>query len=336
MTLDFEPTYFAPLEDGRGGLGIVPRGAIERMPAEAAIHLLPPADVRNIQGRLRVALSQPDTVIKSLDHFLAPRTVNTTVSLPDFGTWAAQIWAKEFPPKFPRNDAPVTETSVVTKAKEPAPHWKVYGSYVSATLAEAVALSHDLDPDDNSVRRLAQLEILRATGDLDDLALINNPPPYSAYQDAAFGARLDEFLRRFRIAINHVQSGTLMTSSGSVEGKVVLVDFGRWAASLTPPFDLPPQFPRGPTVTDQKSTMAPGSRKNTEALSTKERTNLLVIIGALAHKAGVDLTRTTVAAKEIERVVRADLKSKISVRTVEVHLKRVPDALDRKAPDSDE
>ena len=88
LTLDFEPTYLAPLEDGRGNLGIVPRRSIASMPLEAAIYLLPSDDVQNIQGRLRIALSQPNTVIQSLDHFFAPRTVDTDISLPDFGSSA--------------------------------------------------------------------------------------------------------------------------------------------------------------------------------------------------------------------------------------------------------
>ena len=280
LSLGFEPTYFVPIPDGQGALWIVPRRG-QQLPIDAALRLLPQDDTRAIHRRLRIALSQPSTVIKSTDHFLAPRSFESTISLPEFGSWAARIWPKDFPPLFPRRDGLVQEATAVTKAKEPAPHWKVYGSYVSATLAQAVALSCDLDPEDNAIHRLAKLEISRTfDGFLDALTLINNPPPHTSDEDVQ--AKWDEFLRRFKIAINHVQSGTLRTTDRSIEGTVRFADFSAWAPTIG--FSLPEEFPgQRPPAGDSSADASTLSRSGPWPWGTYETANLKFLAAAAKH-----------------------------------------------------
>ena len=198
---------------------------------------------------------------------------------------------------------------------------------VDASLRDTVALSCDIDP-----------------GHCKD-------------HDLPDGPLLTEFERRFQVISNLMDNHVIKTRSRSNGGRffkyVILASFGSWADRAG--WDIPLEFPRElsrqpakapdpePTLRElvaivdemEKADPAEAPRKSAETLATKERTNLLVIIGGLAHKAGVNLTRPTVAAKEIARIVREDLKSKISARTVEEHIKKVAEALDRKAPDDE-
>ena len=63
-------------------------------------------------------------------------------------------------------------------------------------------------------------------------------------------------------------------------------------------------------------------------LGEKERTTLLVIIGALAEKAKIDVLHPTTAAKTIMRYVEL-LGAKLSRQTIERKLKLVPDAVEK-------
>ena len=119
LSLGFEPIYFVPIPDGQGGLWIVPRRG-QQLPIDAALRLLPQDDTRAIHRRLRIALSQPATVIKSTDHFLAPRNFESTISLPAFGTWAVGIWP-DLPVEFPRNPSGMDSAALERATKSPAP-----------------------------------------------------------------------------------------------------------------------------------------------------------------------------------------------------------------------
>ena len=63
-------------------------------------------------------------------------------------------------------------------------------------------------------------------------------------------------------------------------------------------------------------------------LGEKERTTLLVIIGALAEKAKIDVSHPTTAAKTIMRSVEL-LGAKLSRQAIERKLKLVPDAVEK-------
>lgn len=64
-------------------------------------------------------------------------------------------------------------------------------------------------------------------------------------------------------------------------------------------------------------------------IELREKTTLLVIIAALAKVAGIDVARPSKAATEIETHT-ALLGARVAARTVENHLKSIPEALERK------
>lgn len=73
----------------------------------------------------------------------------------------------------------------------------------------------------------------------------------------------------------------------------------------------------------------PGIKRPVER---RERTTLLVIIAALAKLANVDVAKASKAAASIESQT-ALMGARIAARTIENHLKRIPEALENKAED---
>ena len=69
-------------------------------------------------------------------------------------------------------------------------------------------------------------------------------------------------------------------------------------------------------------------------LDSRERTTLLVIMAALARGAGIDLAQPSKAAMQIEALT-TELEARVAGRTIEEHLKRIPDALERRGKTSD-
>jgi hypothetical protein len=66
-----------------------------------------------------------------------------------------------------------------------------------------------------------------------------------------------------------------------------------------------------------------------DRVDSRERSSLLTIIAALADLAKVSLEHPSKAAEVIEGRTRA-LKAPVSKRTIETHLKRIPEALERR------
>jgi hypothetical protein len=64
-------------------------------------------------------------------------------------------------------------------------------------------------------------------------------------------------------------------------------------------------------------------------LAERERATLLTIIAALAKSAKIDWRQPSKAGLAIEKLT-IDLDAAVSVRTIEEHLKRIPDALERR------
>ena len=64
-------------------------------------------------------------------------------------------------------------------------------------------------------------------------------------------------------------------------------------------------------------------------LGERERTSLLTIIAALARKADLDISKVSKAGGIIERWT-IELDARVSARAIEDHLKRIPDALERR------
>lgn len=68
-------------------------------------------------------------------------------------------------------------------------------------------------------------------------------------------------------------------------------------------------------------------------LGERERATLLTIIAALAEKAGIDVSKPSRAALAIEALT-IEKGARVAARTVEEHLKHIPDALERKGKTS--
>jgi len=72
------------------------------------------------------------------------------------------------------------------------------------------------------------------------------------------------------------------------------------------------------------------SNNGEKLLGQRERDTLLTIIAALAKNAEIDISATSKAASLIEKLTE-NLGARVAARTVEEHLKRIPEALERKA-----
>jgi hypothetical protein len=83
---------------------------------------------------------------------------------------------------------------------------------------------------------------------------------------------------------------------------------------------MAPAVTEGPAVSDRQ-------------LGERERATLLTIVAALARLAGVDVSRPTKAAESIE-AASIELGARVSARSIEDHLKRIPDALERRGKQS--
>jgi hypothetical protein len=101
------------------------------------------------------------------------------------------------------------------------------------------------------------------------------------------------------------------------------------------------EFPRGSVLAvrravleefiAQHAPMAPGESREAldKPLGERERATLLTIIAALAKAADIDISKPSKAAEGIEALT-TDLRARVSARTVEDHLKRIPDAIERR------
>ena len=68
-------------------------------------------------------------------------------------------------------------------------------------------------------------------------------------------------------------------------------------------------------------------------LMTRERVTLLTIIAALARAADIDILKASKAGDTIEALT-VELDARVSARAIEDHLKRIPDALERRGKTS--
>jgi hypothetical protein len=66
-----------------------------------------------------------------------------------------------------------------------------------------------------------------------------------------------------------------------------------------------------------------------KTLGSRERATLLTIVAALAKAAGIDVSKPSKAGGAIEALT-TDLGARVSARTIEDHLKDIPDALERR------
>ena len=80
---------------------------------------------------------------------------------------------------------------------------------------------------------------------------------------------------------------------------------------------------------------APTSASLDRPLGERERATLLTVIAAFAKTAGIDVSQPSKASGQIEAMTTQALNIRIPARTVENHLKAIPDALERRGKTSD-
>lgn len=104
----------------------------------------------------------------------------------------------------------------------------------------------------------------------------------------------------------------------------------RWAVQI------PRRFPLFPFTIDDVSSSGVGHsdpgvpREDIEKqVGTRERSTLLTVIAALAKKSGIDVLKPSTAGEAIEALT-TELGARVSARTIEDHLKRIPDAVERR------
>ena len=88
-------------------------------------------------------------------------------------------------------------------------------------------------------------------------------------------------------------------------------------------------------IRQQVPVQAPTSASLDRPLKERERATLLTVIAALAKTAGIDVSQPSKASGQIEAMTTQALNIRIPARTVENHLKAIPDALERRGKTSD-
>ena len=88
-------------------------------------------------------------------------------------------------------------------------------------------------------------------------------------------------------------------------------------------------------IRQQLPVQAPTSASLDRPLKERERATLLTIIAALAKTAEIDVSQPSKAGGQIEALTIEVLRIRIPARTVENHLKAIPDALERRGKTSD-
>ncbi len=161
---------------------------------------------------------------------------------------------------------------------------------------------------------------------------------------------------RAKLQVEHNYHWAKFHKFTPIDGPIgALVEQGEWICVLPPDpgesgFSPRPQseFPRGSQICVRRmvveefvrahSTSAPvaapaGSQEPSPAvdkpLGERERATLLTIIAALAEAAEIDASKPSKAATAIEALT-ARLGARVSARSIEDHLKRIPEALERK------
>jgi hypothetical protein len=128
---------------------------------------------------------------------------------------------------------------------------------------------------------------------------------------------------RFRLYAKSAVSGIYPRSrSAFSEGSTLAIRvaaLNEFAAAHRPPF---------PTVAARPETPAMD-----KPLGERERATLLTVIAALCRCAGIDVSKPSAAGATIEALTN-EIGSPVPGRTIEGHLRRVPDALERRGKTS--
>ena len=178
------------------------------------------------------------------------------------------------------------------------PDWEKWKHEKQARLWHAVALACDMDPSNFSLFDAPELS-----------RLLRTPP--QAFDDLIA-------LAKGSLGAGGILKLVSKSDLGLEESDIKLAVFRKWAESIGTV--LPSGFP-GCAAPKQ----APEEEK---AVEERERTTLLVLIAALAHEAGIDISKPSKAAGLIEGLTLR-INARVAARTIENHLKRIPAALEK-------
>lgn len=136
--------------------------------------------------------------------------------------------------------------------------------------------------------------------------------------------RPSDFAELLNLAKNNLGGklkATTINKGALEESEVSLQTFYSWLKATG--YDLPPELvghvgQKAASLTDEQS------------LGERERTTLLTLIAALAHEAGIDISKPSKAAGLIEGLT-TKIEARIAARTIEEHLKRIPGALEKRS-----
>ncbi len=200
-----------------------------------------------------------------------------------------------------------------------APNWAKWRHIPKPTVWQAVALSLGIDPDKVIYSRDG-----RRVGK--DLFL----------ESLEFKDRIDIACANLGHPGGIVSNSIIMVGRGgtTLGCEVSLPQFAEWAMRIRwkIPSELVALAETAPSQSiGQKggsSGLAPDS--GDKVLDPRERTSLLIIIAALAKIAKIDVSQACKAAGQIEAMAALE-GVRIGERTIEEHLKQIPDALERKA-----
>lgn len=144
------------------------------------------------------------------------------------------------------------------------------------------------------------------------------------------GAYPQDFTELLALARNNL-GGSLkavsINKSWLQESEVLFSTFGAWLESIG--YEAPTEFPwrHGKEEPITENTSITGDAP----LKERERTTLLTLIAALCDHARLDITKPSKAASVIEDLT-SHIGARVAARTIEEHLKRIPAALQKRAP----
>lgn len=162
------------------------------------------------------------------------------------------------------------------------------------------------------------------------------------------GGERDDVDHKYQVLI-----GGPTVNRGSLDGPLVNRPDGEWARlvhlneTLTQPYNHPHNYihdqelpscallvVRTSALRDLVALMSEPEPAMERPIGQRERDTLLVIIAALAEVHGIDVKRVSKAAMEIESATIRK-RARVSARAIEDHLRRIPDALERKAAEDE-
>lgn len=179
------------------------------------------------------------------------------------------------------------------------PDWEKWKAETKGRLWHAVALACNYDPSNFKFQNFEEL---------------------STY----FGPHPKDFAELLTLAKSNLGNklkAIEINKDAHEESKVSFPAFFSWLKATG--YELPPEL-LGPV----NNKAAPLTEE--APLTERERTTLLKLIAALAHEAGIDISKPSKAAGLIEGLT-IRINNRVSPRAIENHLKKIPATLDKRS-----